>query len=113
MNNINNDFEMHKKEIGLLDLDNYKESMKKIVNIGKKIYQDKLKVQKFIENLDKEEANVKDEKKKKGIKDTLNCAGGIFGSARFYCNRWGTCSYLFECIYYFWNSYGFKYCRLN
>ena len=75
MNNINNDFEKHKKEIGLLDLDNYKESMKKIVSIGKKIYQDKLKVQKFIENLDKEETNVKDEKKKKGIKDTLKCAG--------------------------------------
>ena len=81
MKNINNDFEMHKKEIGLIDLDNYKESMKKIEKVGKKIYQDKLKVQKFIENLDKEEANIKDEKKKKGIKDALKCAGGIFGSA--------------------------------
>ena len=65
MNNINNEFKMHKNEIGILNLDNYKESMKKIVSIGKKIYQDKLKVKSFIENLDKEESNIKDNKKKK------------------------------------------------
>ena len=77
MDDINRDFELHKKQIGLLDLDNPEECLKKIEVIGKKIYQDKKKVIEFVKNIDQEEKNLSEDKKKSGIKKTVACGVGV------------------------------------
>ena len=81
MDSINSDFENHKKQIGLLDLDNYEASMKKIEIIGKEIYKDKLKVIEFIKNIDEEKNNTEKEKKKSGVAKAVTCGVGVVGSA--------------------------------
>lgn len=81
INEINEDFEYHKKQIGLLDLDNYEECLNKIKTIGKKIQQDKLKVIEFVKNIDNEEKNLEKDKKKSGVKTAVTCGVGILGSA--------------------------------
>lgn len=81
INEINKDFEYHKKQIGILDLDNFEECSKNIEIIGKKIHEDKLKVVEFIKNIDKEEENLKKTEKKSGVKKTAACAAAVVGSA--------------------------------
>jgi len=81
MDEIDNDFESHKKEIKSIDFNNYKESMKKIVIIGKKIYQDKKNIQEVINNLENLEKETKEKNKKSGIAKMASCAGGIAASA--------------------------------
>jgi len=77
MDEINKDFELHKKQIGLLNLDNPEECLKKIEIIGKKIYQDKKRVIEFVENIDNEERSLNEDKKKSGIKKTVACGVGV------------------------------------
>ena len=78
---INEDFEYHKKQIGLLDLDNYEECLQKIKKIGKKIQEDKIKVIEFVKNIDKEEKNLEQDKKKTGVKKAVTCGAAVVGSA--------------------------------
>lgn len=77
MDDINRDFELHKKQIGLLNLDNPDECLEKIKIIGKKIYQDKKKVIEFVKNIDNEEKNISEDKTKSGIKKTVACGVGL------------------------------------
>lgn len=78
---INEDFEYHKKQIGLLDLDNYEECLQKIKKIGKKIQEDKIKVIEFVKNIDNEEKNLEQDKKKTGVKKAVTCGAAVVGSA--------------------------------
>ena len=77
MDSINRDFENHKKEIGLLDLDNYEEALEKVKTIGTKIYEDKKKVIEFVKNIDKEEKELGEGKKKAGRAKTLTSGAGV------------------------------------
>jgi hypothetical protein len=77
IDDINKDFELHKKQIGLLNLDNPDECLEKIKIIGRKIYQDKKRVIEFVQNIDKEEKNLNEDKKKSGIKKTVACGVGV------------------------------------
>ena len=64
-----------------LDLNNYKESMKKIVNIGTKIYQVKEEIQEVINNLENLEKETNEKSKKSGIAKVASCGGGLAASA--------------------------------
>ena len=72
INEIDNEFEEHVKEIGLLDLENDEPEflLKKIVEIGKKIVQDKSNVSEVIKCLENKEflTNIK---KKEGIQSAV------------------------------------------
>ena len=81
MNEIDRNFEEHKKEIKSLDLNNYKECMNKIVSIGKKIYQDKKEIQDVINNLENLEKETKEKNRKSGIKKVIASGGGLAASA--------------------------------
>ena len=72
INEIDNDFEEHTKEIGLLDLDNDDPEflLKKIVDIGKKISQDKKNVSEVIKCLE-DENYILNAKKKAGIQSAI------------------------------------------
>ena len=77
MESINSDFEYHKKQIGLLDLNDPEKCLKQVETIGKQIYQDKKKAIQFIQNIDEEEKHLKQDKKNAGIKKTLGCGVGV------------------------------------
>ena len=81
MDKIDRNFEMYKNEIKTLDLNNYKESMKKIVNIGTKIYQVKEEIQEVINNLENLEKETNEKSKKSGIAKMASCGGGLAASA--------------------------------
>lgn len=72
INEIDNDFAQHLKEIESLDLDNDDPEIlsKKIVDIGKKIVQDKKNVSEVIKYLE-DEKNILGLKKKKGIETSI------------------------------------------
>ena len=80
MDKIDRDFERYKNEIKSLDLNNYKESMKNIVNIGKKIYQVKEEIQEVINNLENLEKETTEKSKKSGLAKVASCGGGLFVS---------------------------------
>lgn len=81
MDEIDRKFEKSKKEIESLDLNNYKESLKRIVDIGKKIYQVKKEIQETINNLEREEKEVTEKKEKSGLKKAIGFGGGMALSA--------------------------------
>ena len=84
MKSINQDFEYHKSQIGLLNLDNFEESLERIKTIGREIYKDKMKIIKFVKKIEEEEEYTKKEKKSTGTKKIIASAAGIVGSA-FLC----------------------------
>ena len=76
-NEINENFERHKKEIGLLNLDNYEESLKKIIDIGKKINNDKQELITLIDKIENDEKISNDEEKKSVIKSIAKNGLGL------------------------------------
>lgn len=81
LDKIHNDFENHKKEIELLDLDDYEECMKKIIIIGKKINNDKKKISHVIKAMEKDKKEIEENKTKKGIQDAIKSGVGVVGCA--------------------------------
>ena len=77
MDSINRDFEFHKKQIGLLDLDNYEEALEKVKIIGRKIREDREKIVEFVKNIDNEEKSLGEEKKKQGVAKVVASGAGI------------------------------------
>ena len=80
INQILKNFEAHKREIGLIDLDNYKESMDKIVSIGQKINNDKEDISELIRNIVQSNDNAKKTGNKQITKTFLTTAVCIFGT---------------------------------
>lgn len=96
INKIHANFESYKKEIGLLDLDNYEESMKKLVMIGKKMNDAKKETFQILKNLDKDIKQSDDKKKEIGIKKiaktglrTVACIVGTVATGGVVAAIWG------------------------
>jgi hypothetical protein len=96
LNKIDENFEAHKNEIGLLDLDNYEESMRKIVSIGKKITNDKREINEVIKNMDNKQKEANDKTKEIGIKKvagaglaTVGCIVGTIATGGVVAAIWG------------------------
>ena len=94
---IDEKFEVHKREIGLLDLDNYDESMTKIVSIGKKINNDKKEIKQLIDNMNAEEKKSDEKAKEVGMKKiaktglaTAGCIVGTILTGGALAAVWGT-----------------------
>ena len=81
---IDEKFEVHKREIGLLDLDNYEESMTKIVSIGKKINNDKKEIKQLIDDMNEEKKKSDEKTKEIGMKKIaktgLTTVGCVIGT---------------------------------
>ena len=80
VNQILENFEAHKREIGLIDLDNYEESMDKIVSIGRKINDDKTDISEIITKIIQSNDNAKKTGNKNIAKACLATAGCILGT---------------------------------
>ncbi len=78
---LDNNFEKHKNEIGVLDLDNYEECLNKIKIVGKKLYQDKIKRREIIDAFTNKKNEVEKEKKKEKMGKMLKYGGACIGSA--------------------------------
>lgn len=71
--NIISDFELHKKEIGILEFSNIKESQAKIKEVHDKIYKDKMRLKELVKQITNAIENKKDKKKKDKFRIGLNC----------------------------------------
>lgn len=80
INQILENFEAHKREIGLIDLNNYEESMHKIVSIGRKINDDKTDISEIITKIIQSNDNTKKTGNKNIAKACLATAGCILGT---------------------------------
>ena len=78
---INNNFENLKKQLGELDLDNFQESMDKIMLIKHKVSENKKKLIEACDNFDKKVEKNNSEAKKKNISSTLTYVGGVVSSS--------------------------------
>ena len=83
-NRINENYERHKKEMGIIDFNNYEEAMTKIIDIGEKLNQDKKDLTDLIDDInnDKKEANNEEEKstKKAMVVNGLAAASCVAGT---------------------------------
>ena len=76
---LHEEFERLKKQIGTLDLDNYEESMATIIQTGKKMNSIKQQISVVIEDLDKEEKKTKEKKTGSIIGTVASTAVGAVG----------------------------------
>jgi len=74
-----NEFEMLKNKIGILDLDNYEESMATIMQIGKNMNILKQKISITIKDLEKKEKETKEKKTGSTLKRVASSAVGAVG----------------------------------
>lgn len=79
LSNIFSDFERHRDELNILDLDNTKESLEKIREIHSKIYSDKMRLANLINQIKTNISNKKNQKKKNGIDIAIGCVGILVG----------------------------------
>ena len=77
---IHKRFEMHKKELDLLDLNDYVGSLKKLKAIGVKINQDKKSCYQVIKDLENTEKNAANQDKKKKIAGVATSGVGLVAS---------------------------------
>ena len=73
---LHNEFEMLKNQIGILDLDNYEESMAKIIQIGKNMNLNKQKISIVIKDLKHKEKEIKEKKTGSTLKRVASSAAG-------------------------------------
>ena len=78
---LDKNFEKHKNEIGVLDLDNYEECLNKIKIVGKKLYQDKIERREIIDTFSNKKKEVEKEKEKEKMGKMLKYGGACLGSA--------------------------------
>ena len=78
---LDKNFEEHKNEIGVLDLDNYEECLNKIKIVGKKLYKDKLERREIIDTFTNKKKEVEVEKEKEKMGKMLKYGGACLGSA--------------------------------
>ena len=78
---LDKNFEEHKNEIGVLDLDNYEECLNKIKIVGKKLYKDKLERREIIDTFTNKKKEVEKEKEKEKMGKMLKYGGACLGSA--------------------------------
>lgn len=78
---INNNFENLKKQLGELDLDNFEESMDKIMLIKHKVSENKRKLIEAVDNFDKKVEKNNSEAKTQNISSMLTYAGGVISSS--------------------------------
>ena len=76
---IHKEFEILKDQIGTLDLDNYEESMTKIITIGKKMNENKQKISSTIDDLEKKEKELKENDKGSILKKVAKEGVGAIG----------------------------------
>ena len=76
---LHNEFEMLKNQIGILDLDNYEESMAKIIQIAKNMDLKKQEISIVIRNLEKDEQETKDKNTGSTLKRVASSAVGAVG----------------------------------
>lgn len=78
---LDKNFEEHKNEIGVLDLDNYEECLNKIKIVGKKLYKDKLERREIIDTFTNKKKEVEKEQEKEKMGKMLKYGGACLGSA--------------------------------